>query len=682
MTCIVAQRLLQHARERPLADAVRTPAGAWTWRELAAAAASVAAALRARGLQPGAVVALQMENRPELVAAALGVMLADCVPSPIFARDARAEASLRDVVEPRAWLVTGDRDASASLPLLRLSARGRALAAAWTEPACDAGRSGSTLLSAAAFVVSTSGTTAQPKAVVWSEPRLMALLAAAHTPRQANACVGMLRPLAQAAGWLQLARALYWGVPLALVEHSFAVLPAVASMAELGATGFSCTPLHAALLLEAGVQLPPTVHAVRVSGGGLTPKELLAFAEAVRPARLFASYGLAETGAVSVLRPEVLRERAHSCGQSVPGYAVSIEAEDGRRLPPGEVGEIVVRLPAWEASDGYRNAPADVQARFREGVLHTTDRGYLDPEGFLVFCERTAELIKVAGHSVSAPQLEARLCAAGDAPLLVAVGVPHPRYGQVPAVVYEAPGLSPNAAWRAHAVPPDGPARPRWWLARRALPRHATGKLDRRRLSFEAHRWVEQWPESLALAGRLWPARPVPAAAGEWWLIDGLPEDWRDAFAPRGPAAADARELTLLRADAGARPVARAQLRDGVDLATAGIRVIQGPDFAASCNERADGTAWLAMIVTLAATLPGPEASTVAMLTPAAELTPLLELLGFVPWQRQPATWIAPVGIAGDATLDTPADADARLTRVAQVLAGTAAARRGSEEGK
>ncbi|MGN6257342.1 MAG: AMP-binding protein [Solirubrobacterales bacterium] len=96
------------------------------------------------------------------------------------------------------------------------------------------------------------------------------------------------------------------------------------------------------------------------------------------------------------------------CGPPHPGTAVAIVDEEGRELPPGHVGEIVVRGEAVAA--GYEGESAAHATRFEDGAVHTADAGVLlDGELFVV--GRLGDAISARGRTVFAEDVETRLSA-------------------------------------------------------------------------------------------------------------------------------------------------------------------------------------------------------------------------------------------------------------------------------
>ncbi|MFQ5438810.1 MAG: AMP-binding protein, partial [Paracoccaceae bacterium] len=120
----------------------------------------------------------------------------------------------------------------------------------------------------------------------------------------------------------------------------------------------------------------------------------------------------------------------------MPGYDVRILGEDGRELPAGELGAIVVKLPLppgtlptlWNADARYISS---YLSTFR-GYYETGDAGYKDAEGYLYIMARTDDVINVAGHRLSTGAMEEVLASHPDVAECAVIGVADGLKGQVP----------------------------------------------------------------------------------------------------------------------------------------------------------------------------------------------------------------------------------------------------------
>lgn len=118
-------------------------------------------------------------------------------------------------------------------------------------------------------------------------------------------------------------------------------------------------------------------------------------------------YGLTDFGLVTYNGPDAPPEKWASAGKAVPEITVKIFDEEDFELPPGEVGEIVLRAAdSWRQSQGYYNMPAATAQACRNLWFHSGDRGYLDADGYLYFVDRKKDAIRRRGENISSYEVE------------------------------------------------------------------------------------------------------------------------------------------------------------------------------------------------------------------------------------------------------------------------------------
>ena len=216
-----------------------------------------------------------------------------------------------------------------------------------------------------------------------------------------------------------------------------------------------------------------------IGSAPLAPATLRALQERMPEAAVSNSYGMTEAGPAfcSMPKGESLK-RIGSVGQPVPPLEVRIVDEDGRDLPPGEVGEAILRMKGRER-EYYRNDEATA-GTWKDGWLYSGDLARLDEDGYLYIVGRKKDVIIRGGNNIHAVDVEAVLLEHPDVVEVAVVGVPHPVLGEdVAAVVVLAPGSSTTpddlkgycaAALADYKVP-------RRVEVVTELPRNATGKV-------------------------------------------------------------------------------------------------------------------------------------------------------------------------------------------------------------
>jgi 4-hydroxybenzoate-CoA ligase len=173
-------------------------------------------------------------------------------------------------------------------------------------------------------------------------------------------------------------------------------------------------------------------------------------------------------------------------GKPVPGYDIRLVDENGRAVASGEVGELLVR--GSSASDGYWNQRGKSRCTFEGEWTRSGDKYICDGEGYYVYQGRTDDMFKVSGIWVSPFEVESALVA-HEAVLEAAVvpkqdgdGLLKPR-----AIIVLKPGRAADAgltaALQEHVKTKAGPWKyPRWIEFTDALPKTATGKIQRYKL--------------------------------------------------------------------------------------------------------------------------------------------------------------------------------------------------------
>jgi O-succinylbenzoic acid--CoA ligase len=141
---------------------------------------------------------------------------------------------------------------------------------------------------------------------------------------------------------------------------------------------------------------------------------------------------------VATQTPERTLIKPGSVGKAIPFTEIIIEGEDGRTLPEGETGEVVVRGPT--VMRGYHQHEAATAQTLYGGALHTGDLGYLDADGDLWLVQRRSDLIVTGGENVYPAEVEAALRTHPVVRDACVVGVAHPEWGQQVAAMLVADG--------------------------------------------------------------------------------------------------------------------------------------------------------------------------------------------------------------------------------------------------
>jgi acyl-CoA synthetase (AMP-forming)/AMP-acid ligase II len=178
-----------------------------------------------------------------------------------------------------------------------------------------------------------------------------------------------------------------------------------------------------------------TIRLVNDTGPPETMREVQ---EHFAPAPVVTLFGMTETcGGVSWSAPgDPYEKRMTTGGLPLRGVDVRIsDPETGEEVAPGERGEITVRSPGL--FERYHHDPEKTADAMRGGWFHTGDLGRVDEDGRLTFLGRLKDMLKVGGENVAALEIEAYLATHPAVKIAQVVGVPEPRYQEVPAAFVE-----------------------------------------------------------------------------------------------------------------------------------------------------------------------------------------------------------------------------------------------------
>jgi acyl-CoA synthetase (AMP-forming)/AMP-acid ligase II len=137
--------------------------------------------------------------------------------------------------------------------------------------------------------------------------------------------------------------------------------------------------------------------------------------------------------AVTLLPAAWHRRKPGSSGRQCVGLVVRVFDDDGAELPPGEVGEIVVRCHG--SVSGYWKPAPEMQSAYRDGWIHTGDVGHFDEDGFLYVMDRKNDMIISGGLNVYPAEVESVLHEHPAVYQCAVVGVPDPEWIEVPCAV-------------------------------------------------------------------------------------------------------------------------------------------------------------------------------------------------------------------------------------------------------
>ncbi len=235
---------------------------------------------------------------------------------------------------------------------------------------------------------------------------------------------------------------------------------------------------------------------VLFSGGAALPRSLAEGFKKQYGVRVVQGWGLTETSPVAAVAhpPRGCSEEEEidwmtKTGRVIPG--VELRICDGETVLPWDgqsVGEIEVRGP-WITASYYRSPALD---RFHDGWLRTGDVGTVDERGYIHITDRSKDVIKSGGEWISSIDLENAIMGHPDILEAAVIGVPDERWDERPlACVVLRPGASISTEpLRAYLAPRVA----KWWIPERwavipEIPKTSVGKFDKKvlRARYAAH---------------------------------------------------------------------------------------------------------------------------------------------------------------------------------------------------
>ncbi|MFD0363629.1 long-chain-fatty-acid--CoA ligase [Nocardia sp. GCM10030253] len=340
----------------------------------------------------------------------------------------------------------------------------------------------------------TSGTTGKSKGVVVSQQSLFAVRDVRHGSEMAwlevpeDDVALVIIPGFHIAGLAWVVQGLIDGIVNVILPEYTPGL-ALRAIRNRGVTALYGVPIMLALILiEPGVRDEDFADLRLVAyGGSPIPEDMLAQCMERFGCEFLQFYGMTETATpIAFLPPQdhwLGNPRLRSAGFPYRGAQIAVLDKAGNRLPPGEVGEVVVHGPAPMVE--YWNRPEATAATLIDGWIHTGDAGYLDADGYLFISDRIKDMIIVAGENVYPAEVENVIVSHPAVREAAVVGAPDARWGEtIHAFVALTPGQSVTPRELALFLRDKLASfkHPQHFAIVDALPRNASGKILRREL--------------------------------------------------------------------------------------------------------------------------------------------------------------------------------------------------------
>ncbi|MCP5095529.1 MAG: o-succinylbenzoate--CoA ligase [Chloroflexi bacterium] len=423
----------------------------WTYRELNTAVSAHATHLHNNGIQPGSHLALLMPNSFATVclihaAARLGVVLV-----PLNTRLTTTELAWQLQQADATTLVVDESFTKIGSELkekanCQLLIANRQLSIGREPSSFTIHHSPFTIHHSLQAIVFTSGTTGQPKgAMVTFDNHFASAMASAYRlGLQENDRWLSVLPLYHVGGLAVIFRSCLYGT--AVILHPRFHLDTINySLNTYQPTLISLVPTMLYRLLNTRTHWPQSLRLILLGGAAASP-ELVERANnltinpstssgqansqfTIHPSLVATTYGLTEAASqVATQTPANTIKKPGSVGKPLLFITIAIVDENGRCLPNGTYGEIVVSGPT--IMQGYYNNPQATEKAIRNGRLHTGDIGYLDEDGDLWLVQRRSDIIVTGGENVYPAEVENVLRGHTAVANACVVGIPDPEWGQ------------------------------------------------------------------------------------------------------------------------------------------------------------------------------------------------------------------------------------------------------------
>jgi acyl-CoA synthetase (AMP-forming)/AMP-acid ligase II len=147
--------------------------------------------------------------------------------------------------------------------------------------------------------------------------------------------------------------------------------------------------------------------------------------------RLIQAYGMTEAcSAIAYMDEAHEMSKLGSAGSAVPFVVFLVVDDQNRAVPPGVAGEIVLRGP--KVTPGYWADEQLTADAWRGGWFHTGDVGVVDTDGFITITDRLKDMIRSGGENVAGQEIERVLYTHPEVSEAAVIGVPDPRWQEVP----------------------------------------------------------------------------------------------------------------------------------------------------------------------------------------------------------------------------------------------------------
>jgi len=464
-------RCLRECPDQLALTAVQVESGdarSFTYREMAAMADRIAVGLYRLGVRRNDVVAMQLPNWWQFTLTTLACARIGAVINPLMHIFRERELSFmlghgeaKVMIVPKvfrgfdhAQMMAGLRGKLPHLQhVLAVGGEGPdSFEARLSSPAWEREPDAAQILSGSrpgpddiTQLIYTSGTTGEPKGVMHSANTLMSniLPYAQRVKLGTSDVVLMASPMAHQTGFM-------YGLMMPIMLRARAVLQDVweprKGVELIRAQGVSFTMASTPFLTDLARTVADTGQAVPtlktfLCAGAPIPGPLVEQARSVLGTKIVSAWGMSENGACTLIELDDDDERAiNTDGHALPGMQVKVADDDGRELPRGESGRLLVR--GCSNFGGYLKRP-HLNGTDAEGWFDTGDLARMDERGYIRISGRSKDIIIRGGENIPVVEVEALMYKHPAVAQAAVVAYPDERLGErACAVVVTKPGAS------------------------------------------------------------------------------------------------------------------------------------------------------------------------------------------------------------------------------------------------
>jgi len=396
---------------------------ATTYGELLEEAERVALALTSCGVKKGDAVVIYMENCTRFLSIFLGIAKCGAIAEPVNILLTEYEVKPQfEQTKPAALFVT-----PAHLPVVRkirphfpelkdvILMSGEADEDVWLyddflkraegpEPSVEIHEDDVLL------ILFTSGTTGVPKGVMLTHKNLLLVVEALRICFQDYGEMVTLcsLPLSHIFGFNTLTLASLFNKWPVVLQEWFQVDEAATLIETYRVSHIMCVPTIIRQLYEVAHKYDMNSLSLVLCGAAPVPEELYDKVEKTFDCKMIQAWGLTEGSGCATVTPPGVR-KIGSCGIPFEGIdlACAVVDDNDNKLPPGQVGELVMRGPL--NMKGYLGNPEATAQVIRNGWLRTGDLARMDEDGYIYIVDRKKDLIIRGGFNVFPAEVEAVL---------------------------------------------------------------------------------------------------------------------------------------------------------------------------------------------------------------------------------------------------------------------------------